>query len=128
MRVNRKSNIRWEHLQNLYLQKKLFVPKINSTVKTTVTFWSNGFRVPNRATVCSLYRVNCLSDNKIRNYVQEWNRIVASISCIDDIPPFGYVRASDILMLRLAGAINKPTIPWNERDASCTELLPSVIN
>ena len=37
--------------------------------------------------------------------------VVASISSVDDIPLFGYVRASDILMLRLAGVINKPTIP-----------------
>lgn len=37
--------------------------------------------------------------------------VVVSISSVDDIPLFGYVRASDILMLRLAGAINKPTIP-----------------
>lgn len=37
--------------------------------------------------------------------------VVACISSVDDISLFGYVRASDILMLRLAGVINKPTIP-----------------
>lgn len=39
----------------------------------------------------------------------------ANIISIDDIPSFGYIRVADILMLRLAGAINKPTISWNER-------------
>lgn len=37
-------------------------------------------------------------------------RSLANISSVDDIPSFGYIRVADILMLRLPGAINKPTI------------------